>query len=1042
MLSASSPGFRCAQWALVRATGRSWSELPAWPDLTELSPDAVPTWVGWLRQVWQLDGISEALDHASPILARRVRDLCATEMPPVRETWRAVVSTGRYLLRMEGRATPFGLLAGVAPASFGADVRTSLGDQGQVVIRAGAEWLAEIIAQLEECTDLLARLPVIANSTLMVRGDRLIVPYQARMRERGTGAVEVSLRNTAAVRAAVRAVLTPITAAELSARLLAEFPEAAPARVTAMLAELVACRALITGLHAPSTQTDALGHLLLQLDAAEAVAVTPVAGLVATLREIHAHVEKHNHGVRGDGRAVRAEVSARMSRLARTRRHPLAVDLRLDGQVELPTEVAREVERAVLVLTRLSAHPGGTPVWRDYHQRFYERFGVGSLVPVLDVVADSGIGWPDGYPGTVTPPRRLALSARDEALLALAQGAVLDGWDEVIVDEALIEAVALDPGPLRPPPPLELGVRIGATDEDALRRGDFRLEVTTVSRGAGVLTGRFLGVLAPEGRGCLTATLAGLPCGDEGTVAAQLSFAPLDPATAHVTRTPQIHPLLITLGEHRAPDEQVLTVEDLAVGCDGRRMYLAAPAHGVRVEATASHALALPTHTPPLARFLTELSRANYAQVTTFDWGAASRLPFLPRVRVGRTILAPARWTVTATELPSKAASWTTWDSAFASWRTRRQLPRRVRLVEGDQLLPLDLDQAGHRVLLRTHLGTAPRAVLSEAPDPADAGWCGGRAHEVVVPLSATAPPPWPRLPTPTRARVIRRGHGDTPAASAVLLACLYGDLDRQNTILTDYLPGLLVRLQRERAFVSGPAWWFVRYRDPDQHLRLRIALPDPGAFAEAARIVSCWAAELHRDGVLREVRYPVSYPETGRWGSGPAWEAAQAVFGADSRALLAQLALPRRPSWQVLVAAHTVAITRAFTGSAATAMRWLIDHVPAAAPTRVPRTMFAEAVRLADPGQHWAALRAAPGGALIVDAWAARDRALADYRAHFPGPDTEGVAVDDVLSSLIHVHFVRAHRIDFDDEAIAMYLARAAALAWTARARADGSHR
>ena len=56
-------------------------------------------------------------------------------------------------------------------------------------------------------------------------------------------------------------------------------------------------------------------------------------------------------------------------------------------------------------LTRLSAYPADTPAWRAYHQRFYERFGLGSLVPLLDVVSDSGIGWPDGYPGTVVPAR-------------------------------------------------------------------------------------------------------------------------------------------------------------------------------------------------------------------------------------------------------------------------------------------------------------------------------------------------------------------------------------------------------------------------------------------------------------------------------------------------------------------------------------------------------------------------------------------------------------------------------------------------------------
>ncbi|MFD0594004.1 hypothetical protein ACFQZ4_17250 [Catellatospora coxensis] len=41
------------------------------------------------------------------------------------------------------------------------------------------------------------------------------------------------------------------------------------------------------------------------------------------------------------------------------------------------------------------------------------------------------------------------------------------------------------------------------------------------------------------------------------------------------------------------------------------------------------------------------------------------------------------------------------------------------------------------------------------------------------------------------------------------------------------------------------------------------------------------------------------------------------------------------------------------------------------------------------------------------------------------------------MLGSLAHAHFIRAVGVDFDDEAICLYLARSAALAWTARTTA-----
>ncbi|MGR8008620.1 lantibiotic dehydratase [Streptomyces hypolithicus] len=984
--------------------------------------------MAWLRAVRENADVAEALLHASPGLAAQVQAVCTAEEPAARDVRRTTLSVARYLLRAENRATPFGLFAGVTTAAFGPQAGAKWGAGHVAVVRAGAQWLTAVVERLESCPELLERLPVVVNNTVTSRGDRLVVPYQPHSQAGRTRAVEASLALTGPVKAVLTATRAPLRVAALTSKILAEFPAAGPGKVSRLLVQLVQRRVLITSLQAPSTETDALGHLLHELAAVEAEGVAPIA---ETVRELHAIRAGLQECTTRDGRA---RVASQMRALEpEVSRHPLALDLRLDAQLVLPPEVAREIERTALVLARVSAMPHGTVAWRAYHQRFYERYGIGTMVPLQEVVADSGVGYPDGYPGTVPGERRPRLSTRDETLVRLAQAAVLDGRDEVVLDNELVSA--LDRGPEHPrvPPHLEVGVRVHACSVEDLQRGRFRLEVVSVSRGAGVSTGRFLSVLAPDDRDALAAELADLPAADSNTVAAQLSFPPLLPESAHVTRTPRLLPTVISLQEHRSPDYDVLTVEDLAVACDGRRMYLAVPERGHRVEAVGMHALNLRTHTPPLVRFLTELSRAQCAQVTAFDWGAAATMPFLPRLRCGRTVLASAHWRLEASELPGGTSPRAEWDAAFAAWRSRRRLPQRVCLVEDDRRLALDLDETGHRTLLSEHLDRAGVAVLTEAAAPDAYGWCGGRPHEIVVPLKATRPPRWPALPDPTPSRTLAQEQMQTPAVSSVLLAALYGDLRRQDTVLSQHVPDLLERL-------GGPPWWFIRFRDPDQHLRLRIDLPDPAAFSETARTVSMWAGELRGAGLLAELRYPTSFREMGRWGSGAAWEAAEEVFRADSRAILAQLSQPCRPHQRTLVAAHTVAIASAFLGSTEAAMRWLIDHVPPTAPGPVPRPQFAEAVRVADPRSGWAALRRTPGGEAIVSAWTDRAAALAAYQLHLPSPDTQGIDVDDVLTSLLHVHFVRAVAVNFPEEEACLYLARAAALAWTARTTGKAS--
>ncbi|MFB6785295.1 lantibiotic dehydratase [Streptomyces olivaceus] len=984
--------------------------------------------MAWLRAVWANKDVTDALQHSSPVLAAQIGALCTAEDPALRDVQRAALSVARYLLRAQHRATPFGLFAGVATAEFGPQARADWGEEHVAVGRAGAEWLAALVARLESYLDLLERLPVVINNTVTYRGDRLIVPFQPDVQDDRTRAVEASLALTGPVHAVLAATREPIRFGTLVDKLQAEFPGAGPEKARQLLAELIRRRVLITGLRAPSTETDALGYLVGKLDAVDAGSLAPVAETVRELRAVQAGLEEcATHGGRDS-------VAARMRDLVPgLRHHPVAIDLRLDARIVLPEAVAREIERAALVLTRLSIRPYGTASWNEYHQRFYERYGIGTMVPLAEVVADSGTGYPDGYPGASASARRPRVSGRDDALVGLAQTAALDGRDEVILTDEQIEALGVGPDEPRLPPHVEIGVRVHAASLEELQRGQFRVEVVSVSRGAGVSTGRFLSVLSSADREALAAELADLPAADGNTMPAQLSFPPLLSESAHVTRSPQVLPTVISLQEHRAPQDTVLTPEDLAVGCDGRRMYLAVPERGHRVEAVGMHALNLRTHTPPLVRFLTELSRAQCAQVTVFDWGAAAAMPFLPRLRYGRTVLAPARWQLEASELPGHARPRAEWDAALSEWRARRRLPRRVHLVEDDRRLFLDLDEAGHRALLRRHLGRTRMAVLVEAPEPDAFGWCGGRAHEVVVPLKATKPSTWPPLPAPSRARALSTDQMQTPASSSVLLAALYGDPRRQDVLLSQHMPGLLEQL-------GNPPWWFIRFRDPDQHLRVRIALPDPEAFAGTARTVSAWADELRSVGLLADLRYPTSYREMGRWGSGAAWEAAEEVFRADSRVILAQLTQPQRPSQRTLVAAHTVAITSAFLGSTEAGMRWLIDHIPPTAPAPVPRPQFTDAVRLADPSDDWAGLRRVPGGDAIVSGWGDRDTALAAYRPHLPGPDTQGIAVDDVLTSLLHVHFVRHVAVNFPEEEVCLYLARAAALAWTARTRGRAS--
>jgi lantibiotic biosynthesis protein len=183
----------------------------------------------------------------------------------------------------------------------------------------------------------------------------------------------------------------------------------------------------------------------------------------------------------------------------------------------------------------------------------------------------------------------------------------------------------------------------------------------------------------------------------------------------------------------------VLFPADLVVGLQDHRLYLAVAATGTRLELLAPTAINFVWNnfTPPLVRFLAEISRAFTSRVASFDWGAAWTLPFTPALHYRRSILIPARWQLRAQWLPGRTASPEQWARKLHTWRDRAGVPERVLLAMDDQHLLLDLTREMDLDILRARLNSALVAILQDAPTPDADGWIGGRAHSIVVALRA-----------------------------------------------------------------------------------------------------------------------------------------------------------------------------------------------------------------------------------------------------------------------------------------------------------------
>src|SRR5262249_9635378 len=126
-------------------------------------------------------------------------------------------------------------------------------------------------------------------------------------------------------------------------------------------------------------------------------------------------------------------------------------------------------------------------------------------------------------------------------------------------------------------------------------------------------------------------------------------------------------------------------------------------------------------------RFLCELQVQGTSAHLGWDWGPLVALPFLPRVVSGRVVLAPSRWWVGRDDIRVLAGSVGARRlRAVRDWKGQRGLPRWVKLAEGDNQLPIDLENALMIETLVELIKARESAVLTEMfPGPDDL-WASG----------------------------------------------------------------------------------------------------------------------------------------------------------------------------------------------------------------------------------------------------------------------------------------------------------------------------
>lgn len=831
-----------------------------------------------LRAVVAEPHIRDALFVASPEVDRAV-----TAWLKGAPDGKLELALTRYLARMGARATPFGLFAGCAVGEVAAPACLELGPHGddQIRVRLDANLLAKLVEQLEREPELRGVLTYRPNPTLYEAHGRLRYVEAGDADGRRASRL-VSVAPMAELDAVLSAAVQGGTVAALAA-VIAGTGASEQAQARAFVEELIEAQVLVSELEPAVVGPEPAGALARRLRA-----LAPSLSVTSTFESVLdalSHAQSAAPGTRSarmrDATAIAGELG-----IETAGRAPFHVELvKSAPSLRVPALVLDELRTAIDVMHRL--HPAGEQhELARFRERFEDRYGdrVVALAEALD--QESGVGYP--APGAASRGAASGLGAQpgERFLLGLVTGTP-QGADAVIdpLDPRLPETALL---PL--PDAFAAFAVLAAEDDEAIDRGEFEARLLGVGGPSAAKTlGRFCHS-DPVLERCVSAQLRAEEALDSDAVFAEVAHRPAGPAANIVVRPAlRSHQIVLVAGSE-AQGEARIVLSDLDLTLAGGEFVLWSRSLGRRVVPCLTTAHAASDLGIGLYRFLAAIEGQRSAVGMSFEWGRAAGAPYTPRVRVGRVILSPAGWRLEPSELESLAAGSDA--ERFAGvqlLRHARQLPRFVTLGSWDAAALIDLDNPLSVDLLLRTARKGQAAELSEYwPDHGCAavrGPGGRHAHEFVIPFTV-APAHARRRP---QFRPLRHGSAPHtyPPGSEWLYAKIYGGPAGADRLLTDYI-GPFVRRCTDAGDIDG--WHFIRYGDPDHHLRLRLHGDPSPLNARVRPALEATLAPLIESGLVWRLQFDSYQREIARYGGDSAIALCEQAFAADSTAVLALL--------------------------------------------------------------------------------------------------------------------------------------------------------
>jgi thiopeptide-type bacteriocin biosynthesis protein len=312
------------------------------------------------------------------------------------------------------------------------------------------------------------------------------------------------------------------------------------------------------------------------------------------------------------------------------------------------------------------------------------------------------------------------------------------------------------------------------------------------------------------------------------------------------------------------------------------------PEGKTRVRPRLSNAHNFHNDTLPVYRFVGDLQKEKSDQLhLKFDTGPLLQLTrFIPRITYKQFIFYPATWSL----VQSDFASIITMSIEEACrelpvFFEQKKIPGRFYIPDRDNHLYIDIDNISLLELFFDEIKTRKVITIVECVfNDKDEGLVfnqnGNYRHELIIPFGKSIPETAGRKTQVSNTLPVEMPRRKFQLGSEWCYAKIYTGIKNAEIVIRDSIYDVVEQLERSGVIVK---WFFIRYSDPMNHVRLRFHLLNP---ADYGLIVDSLVNTLQssiEDGRVSKIDFDTYVRELERYGFEKI-EAAEAIFHADSK--------------------------------------------------------------------------------------------------------------------------------------------------------------